>query len=297
MSRILFPALGVLGLALLIGCGGGGGGGGGSNSTNTDGTTGTDGTSGTTGTTGGSTDGTTTGGSVTTRAAAGTYGIILSGTLADGTTFTGNGTGVLDTDGALTLDYTAKTVGTTPVTTTRKLVATVAGTGTATGTVTVDSGTPLATSGTLSRTSDGSPRFSTSFTRDGQIETDLFAFALRRPAAGAFDATASGTDTTGGVYTGSGIIVIPTGVSANGPITISTRFGDTTITQVYGFDATIAADGTIAGYLRLPNDSGLIPTTGRVGQSASGAPQLILNYTTLSSPAKVVTQTLALTRR
>ena len=289
MSRLLLPALGVLGLAALIGCGGDGGG---APSFGDDPTT-----TGTPSTTGGdSTSGDSTSGSLGQQAASGTYGVLLTGTLADGTTLSGTGTGSVATDGALTLDYTAATVTATPVTTKRRIVATVASTGVATGTVAVGSEDALSFTGTLTRSGDGSPRLVAQFTRSEIEETDVLALTLRRPSAGTYDVVASGTDDRNGVYTGSGVIVVPASGNISGGFTTSRRIGTTKVTQIYDLNAALAEDGALTGTLGSGSFASF-PTSGRLGQSANGVPRLALNYTTLGLPGYVVTQTLALTRR
>ena len=283
MARFLFPALGVLGLATLIGCGGGG-------PTPSFGDDPTDAT-----TDGGNT--TTTGGGTATRAAAGIYAVAFTGTGASGTTLSGTGSGTVATDGSIALDYTAVTSGSTPVTTARKLVASVTSAGVVTGTMGIGTGDPLPLSGTLTRTGDGSPRLAASFTQGEIAETDLFTLTLRRPVAGTYDVSATGTDASNGTYSGSGTLAIPAKGNVTGRLTVFRRFGSAQIGQVYDLNATIADDGTLSGSLLLPNNFGTLATTGRVGQSASGVPQLTLNYTTTGSPAYVVTQTLTLARR
>ena len=289
MPRLLFPALGVLGLALLIGCGGGGG----SPSFGDDVTT----TGLTTTTTGGdSTSGDSTSGGLGQQAAFGTYGVLLAGTLTDGTTLSGTGTGTVANDGALTLDYTAATATTTPVTTSRRLVGTVSSAGVATGTVAIDSGDPLSLTGTLTRSADGSPRLLARFTLNDSVETDLLTLTLRRPGAGAYDVSASGTDDRNGVYTGSGALAFSTSGGVSGGFTSVRRIGTATFGQTYDLSGTVADDGSFAGSLGYVG-FGSTPTTGRIGQSTLGVPQLTLNYTTSGSPVYVVTQVLTLVRR
>lgn len=271
--RLLFPALGVLVVGFLIGCGGG--------------TVATDGT--TAGTTSGTTSGT---GPM--RAPAGDYTAVVTGTQTTGGTVTGTGTGTSALDGTVSLTY-SETDGSG--TTARTLSAAVTTTGVASGTIVVGGTTNLPfTAGSLVRNSDGTFTLSVSTVSGSVTETNTFALTAVRPAAGTFGAVVGGTDNKGGTYTGTGTFTL----ASNGTFDLTYSSHRTAsgigITQSHSLSATLLSDGTLTGTMNVATSVN-VTVNGTWVSNSDGTVTLALNYNNTSYfPVPTVAETLTLTR-
>lgn len=235
------------------------------------------------------------GGGTTARAPAGDYSASLSGSDDAGVGYSGIGTAKVASDGTITLNYSSVTDESTPVTTSRKVVAAVSVTGDVSGTLTIDSTTVRTITGGLTKSSNGAYRL-TVVSGAPVTETDTFTLTLSQPASGIFSGSVSGSDTQGGTYSGSGTLTLSGTGSFNLAYTSNRLKSGVTQVEARTIASTLQSDGTFSGSMVV--QSGGISRSVTGTWSASGNSLVLnLNYANGTAvPPYTATEKLTLTR-